>query len=308
MDPIDASVLFIVGPTAVGKTRLAIDLAQRLGGEIINADSRQVYRYMDIGTAKPTRAERSQAVHHLVDLLNPDESFSLGSFLALARQAIGDIAGRGALPIVAGGSGQYVWALQEGWQTPAVAPDEGLRREWEEWAVREGEDALYRRLEGVDPARAAELDPRNQRRVIRALEIYQVTGQPPSAYRQAGEPLPNCRIIGLTLEREALYRRIDERVEGMLAEGLVEEARCLAARGYRLGERALACPGYRELGQYLEGEISLSEAAQRTKFKTHRLARRQYTWFKAEDERIHWLEAGRADLEERAVEGIGDWL
>ena len=307
MTPIDAPVLFIVGPTAVGKTRLAIALAQRLGGEIINADSRQVYRYMDIGTAKPTRAERSQAVHHLVDILNPDESFSLGSFLALARQAIGDIAGRGALPIVAGGSGQYVWALQEGWQTPTVPPDEDLRWEWEEWAAREGGDALYRRLGEVDPARAAELDPRNRRRVIRALEIYQVTGQRPSAYRRAGEPLPNCRIIGLTLEREALYRRIDERVEGMLADGLVEESRDLADRGYRLGERALACPGYRELGQYLEREISLSEAAQRTKFKTHRLARRQYTWFKAEDERIHWLEACQADLEERAVEGIGDW-
>lgn len=305
---IDTPVLFIVGPTAVGKTRLAIVLAQRLGGEIINADSRQVYRYMDIGTAKPTRAELSQAVHHLVDILNPDESFSLGSFLSLARQTIRDIAGRGALPIVAGGSGQYVWALQEGWQTPAVAPDEGLRREWEEWAAREGGDALYRRLEEVDPARAAELDPRNQRRVIRALEIHHLTRQRPSAYRQGGEPLPNCRIIGLTLERGALYRRIDERVEGMLADGWVEEARGLAAKGYRLGERALACPGYRELGQYLEREISLSEAAQRTKFKTHRLARRQYTWFKAEDERIHWLEADRADLAERAVGWIGEWL
>lgn len=302
MPPIDAPVLFIVGPTAVGKTRLAIALAQRLKGEIINADSRQVYRYMDIGAAKPTPAERRQAIHHLLDLLTPDHSFDLSSFLALARQAIHDIAGRGRLPIVAGGTGQYLWALHEGWQGPAAPPDADFRREWEERAAREGGAALYRRLQEIDPARAAALDPRNLRRIIRALEIYHITGRPPSTYRRPAEPLPHSLILGLTLERASLYRRIDDRFDQMLADGFLEEARNLAAMGYPLGQGPLACPGYRELGQYLEGAITLAEAAQRAKFQTHRLARRQYTWFKPTDSRIHWLDAAAPDSTERAAE------
>lgn len=302
MPPINAPVIFIVGPTAVGKTRLAIALAQRLKGEIINADSRQVYRYIDIGAAKPTPAERRQATHHLLDLLTPDHSFDLSSFLSLARQAIQDIAGRGRLPIVAGGTGQYLWALHEGWQGPAAPPDAAFRREWEETAAREGGAALYRRLQEIDPARAAALDPRNLRRIIRALEIYHITGQPPSTYRRPAEPLPHSLIIGLTLERAALYRRIDDRFDQMLADGFLQEARNLAARGYPLGQGALACPGYRELGQYLEGAITLAEAVQRAKFQTHRLARRQYTWFKPADSRIHWLDAAAPGLTERAAE------
>lgn len=301
MPPIDAPVLFIVGPTAVGKTRLAIALAQRLNGEIINADSRQVYRYMDIGAAKPTPAERRQAVHHLLDLLTPDNNFDLSSFLTLARQAISDIDERGRLPIVAGGSGQYLWALHEGWQGPAAPPDADFRREWEEMAEREGGAALYRRLQEIDPARAAALDSRNIRRIIRALEIYHVTGQPPSTYRRPAAPLPHSRIIGLTMERAALYRRIDARLDQMLADGFLAEARSLAAMGYPLGQGALACPGYRELGQYLEGYITLEEAVQRAKFQTHRLARRQYTWFKPADSRIHWLDAAAPDLTKRAA-------
>ncbi len=302
MSPIDTPVLFIVGPTAVGKTRLAITLAQRLNGEIINADSRQVYRYMDIGAAKPTPAERRQAAHHLLDLLNPDESFSLGNFLALARQTLRDLAGRGVLPIVTGGSGQYAWALQEGWQTPAIPPDANFRRECQETIDQAGGAGLYHRLQEVDPARAAELDPRNLRRIIRALEIYHTTGHPPSAYRQPGEPLPHSLIIGLTMERNALYQRIDARFDQMLADGFVAEARNLAAMGYRLGSGPLACPGYRELGQYLDGAISLDAAVQRAKFQTHRLARRQYSWFKPDDSCIHWLDAADPELAEKAEE------
>ena len=308
MPPIDAPVLFIVGPTAVGKTRLAIALAQRLNGEIINADSRQVYRYMDIGTAKPTPAERRQAAHHLLDLLTPDASFDLGSFLSLARQAIQDISRRGRLPIVAGGTGQYLWALHEGWQAPAVPPNADFRRECQKTVERDGGAVLYHQLQKVDPARAAELDPRNFRRIIRALEIYHTTGRPASAYRQPGEPLPRSRIIGLTLEREALYQRIDARVDQMLADGFVAEARNIAAMGYRLGSGALACPGYRELGQYLDNLISLTAAVQRTKFQTHRLVRRQYTWFKPHDSRIHWLDADCPGLEQRAMELAADLI
>ena len=300
MTPVDTPVLFIVGPTAVGKTRLAIALAQRLNGEIINADSRQVYRRMGIGTAKPTPAEQSQAPHHLLDLLLPDHNFSLGSFLSLARPAIRDIAGRGCLPIVAGGTGQYVWALQEGWEVPEVPPDADFRASCQAAAATEGNQVLYRRLQEIDPPRAAELDPRNLRRVIRALEIYHATGRPPSDYRQRQGVLHRSGVVGLTMERAALYERIDRRVDQMLADGLLAEVRHLAALGYSLGEGPLACPGYRELGQYLAGEITLDEAVQRTKFQTHRLARRQYTWFKPDDSRIHWLEADGPDLEEQS--------
>ena len=302
MTPVDTPVLFIVGPTAVGKTRLAIALAQRLNGEIINADSRQVYRRMDIGTAKPTPAEQSQAPHHLLDLLLPDHNFSLGSFLSLARPAIRDIAGRGCLPIVAGGTGQYVWALQEGWEVPEVPPDADFRASCQAAAATEGNQVLYRRLQEIDPPRAAELDPRNLRRIIRALEIYHATGRPPSDYRQRQAGPPRSGVVGLTMERAALYERIDRRVDQMMADGLLAEVRHLAALGYPLGQGPLACPGYRELGQYLANEITLEEAVQRTKFQTHRLARRQYTWFKPDDSRIHWLEADDPNLEEQSRE------
>ena len=302
MTPVDTPVLFIVGPTAVGKTRLAIALAQRLNGEIINADSRQVYRRMDIGTAKPTPAEQSQAPHHLLDLLLPDHNFSLGGFLSLARPAIRDIAGRGCLPIVAGGTGQYVWALQEGWEVPEVPPDADFRASCQLVAATEGNQVLYRRLQEIDPPRAAELDPRNLRRIIRALEIYHATGRPPSDYRQRQAGRHRSGVVGLTMERVALYERIDRRVDQMLADGLLAEVRHLAALGYPLGQGPLACPGYRELGQYLANEITLEEAVQRTKFQTHRLARRQYTWFKPDDSRIRWLEAGSPNLEEQSRE------
>ena len=300
MRPNEAPLLFIVGPTAVGKTRLAISLAQSLNGEIINADSRQVYHYMDIGTAKPTQEEQSQAPHHLLDLMPPDRNFSLGSFLSLAQKTITDIAGRGRLPIIAGGTGQYVWALQEGWDVPEVPPDAGFRASCELAVAKEGNEVLYRRLQEIDPARAAELDSRNLRRVIRALEIHHVTGRPPSSYRKRSDRQPPSLVIGLTLERDILYERIDRRVDRMMADGLLDEARRIAAMGYSLGKGTLACPGYRELGQYLDGEISLEEAVQRTKFQTHRLARRQHTWFKPDDSRIRWLDAGSPDVEEQS--------
>ena len=296
----DIPILFILGPTAVGKTELALKLAQELNGEIVNADSRQVYRYMDIGTAKPTPAEQSRVPHHLLDLLPPDENFSLGSFLTLARQAIADISSRGRLPLVVGGTGQYLWALQEGWEVPAVAPDAAFRQACEAAARQDGDDLLYRRLQQIDPQRAAELDSRNRRRVIRALEIHHLTGRIPSSFRRQGEAAPAARIIGLARDREALYDRIDRRFDRMMADGLLSEARQIAEMGYVLGQGPLACPGYRELGQYLDGAISLDEAVQRAKYQTHRLARRQNTWFKPADSRICWLEADDPDLPGKA--------
>jgi tRNA dimethylallyltransferase len=305
---ISTPVLFIVGPTAVGKTRLAVTLGQRFHGEIINADSRQVYRQMDIGTAKPAPEQRRQVPHHLLDIRDPDESFDLGSFLTLARAIIVEICSRGRVPIVVGGTGQYVWALREGWQVPEVAPDPNFRRAKEREAEQKGSLALHRELQGIDPQRARELDPRNLRRVIRALEIYHVTQRRPSDYGKRASTDGEALVVGLTLDREELYRRIDARVDWMVAEGLVEESQRLADLGYRLGWGPLAAPGYREMGQYLAGEITLAEAVQRTKFQTHRLARRQYTWFKANDPRIRWLNAAAPFLEERAADLVGQFL
>jgi tRNA dimethylallyltransferase len=288
----------------VGKTRLAIALAQELHGEIINADSRQVYRYMDIGTAKPTPTERAQAPHHLLDLRDPAENFDLGTFLSLARTALAEIQSRQRLPILAGGTGQYIWALLEGWQVPEVPPDLEFRQAKEQEAELRGGEALYAELQYLDPERAAQLDPRNLRRVIRALEILHVTGIRPSQLSRRAVPATDHQrpIIGLTLDRESLYQRIDQRVDQMLEQGFLEECQSLADQGYRLGEGSLACPGYRELGQHLSGELTLAEAVQRTRYQTHRLARRQFTWFKLADPRIRWLDAGNPDLVEQALQ------
>ncbi len=293
--------LFIVGPTAVGKTGLAIALARRLNGEIVNADSRQVYRCMDIGTAKPTREERCQAVHHLLDLLSPNRNFNLGSFVSLANQSIFDIAARGCRPIVAGGTGQYIWALLEGWKVPEVAPDMVFRQACEEIVARSGGNRLYQQLQELDPARAAEIPPTNIRRIIRALEIHHATGRRPSSYRKRSCRRLPSRIIGLTLPREQLYQRIDLRVDQMMSEGFLDEVKRLDIMGFTLGTGPLNCPGYRELGQYRKGELTLEEAVQRTKFRTHRLARRQYAWFKSADRRIHWLAADSPHLAEECL-------
>lgn len=301
MNTASPPIVAVVGPTAVGKTRLAIALARRFDGEIVNADSRQVYRLMSIGTAKPTLAERTEAPHHLVDILNPDESFGLGLFLKLAHEVIGDISARGRLPIVAGGTGQYVWGLLEGSQVPEVSPDPCFRQRLEQTVAAGGGEALYTRLQEIDRDRAAVLDPRNVRRVIRALEIHQATGRKPSEMgRDQAPPFPYL-VIGLTMERQELYRRIDARVDDMMAQGLLDEVQELAAAGYAPGQGALGSPGYRELGEHLSGLTGLDEGVARTKTQTHRMVRRQYTWFKPGDPRIRWLDAGAENLEERAA-------
>ena len=301
-------VILIVGPTAAGKTSLAIAMAQCFDGEIINADSRQVYRSMDIGTAKPSQAEQSQVRHHLLDILDPDESFGLASFLSMAHESIFDIRGCGKLPFVTGGTGQYIWALIEGWRVPEVPPNPYFRRMKLEEAERDGPLSVYQQLQDADPTRAAKLDPRNLRRVIRALEVHHYSRPADSALEPKHRPLENRLIIGLSMERDALYRCIDDRVDQMLASGLVKEVRCLAGKGYKLGQGPLSSPGYRELGQYLAGEIGLDEAVQRTKYQTHRLARRQYSWFKLRDERINWLDGADAGMEAEASQLVSNFL
>jgi tRNA dimethylallyltransferase len=285
-------LIAFVGATASGKSALALRLARAFDGEIVGADSRQVYRYLDIGTAKPTAAERAQVRHWLIDVADPDEEFSLGRYLDLARQALADIWSRGKRVFLVGGTGQYVWSLLEGWQVPRVGPDWALRRSLEERARREGGDVLHQELAAVDSEAAARIDPRNVRRVVRALEVYRLTGRPLSSRRERLQPEFAALILGIDLPRSELYRRIDERVERMMAAGLVDEVRGLLAGGYGPALPPLSGIGYRQICQHLADEISLAEATEKMKTETHRLARMQSTWFRRDDQRIRWLAAG----------------
>ncbi|MCH8850960.1 MAG: tRNA (adenosine(37)-N6)-dimethylallyltransferase MiaA [Chloroflexi bacterium] len=298
-------VIAVVGATATGKTALAIEVARRLGGEFeaVNADSRQVYRYMDIGTAKPTAAERAALPHRLIDIVDPDETFSLGLWLELAKEALEEVWERGRVPIVVGGTGQYVWALLEGWRVPRVPPQEELRREME---ARPPEELLAE-LRRVDPESQEFIEPKNVRRVIRALEVYHATGKPLSHWRTKDAPRFESLVIGLRMAREALYERIDARVEAMMAGGFAEEVRGLVDRGYGCDLPSMSGIGYRELCAHLGGEMSFDEAVARTKTGTHRLARHQNTWFKAGDERIRWIEADEG-ASEAAAEVAAEWL
>ena len=289
--PAPLPLIAVIGPTAVGKTALAIALAQHCGGEIVNADSRQVYVGMDIGTAKPTAAERQAARHHLIDIRRPEVPFSLGEYLPLARATIAGIAARGKLPILCGGTGQYVWALLEGWQVPSVPPDTAFRAELEGRAASGGAGVLWQELHQLDSRRAAAIGRHNTRRIIRALEIHRATGGRIAAAGKSAEPPYHALVIGLTANRAVLYERIDARFDAMMADGLLDEARRLAASGYTLGAGPLSGVGYSQLGQYLAGELTAEYAVASAKFQTHRLARRQYTWFKPGDARIRWLDA-----------------
>lgn len=295
-------LVVIVGPTAVGKSEVALALAERFDGEILSADSRQIYRGMDIGTAKPTPEERARVPHHLIDLTDPDRPLTLAEYQRLAYAAIDEVHRRGRLPFLVGGTGLYVWAVVEGWQIPPAPPDPVLRQALEERARREGPLALYEELQRRDPEAAARIDPRNVRRVIRALEVCYRTGQPFSAQRRKQPPPYRTILIGLTRPRAELYRRIDERVERMIAQGLVEEVRRLAER-YPWDLPAMTGLGYRQIGAYLRGEIPLEEAVRRIKAATRTFVHHQYNWFRLGDPRIRWF-----DLSHQTVEEIAGWL
>lgn len=282
-------VLVIVGPTAVGKTKLSLALAGRYGAEIVSADSRLLYRGMTIGTAKPTPAEQAAIPHHLIDIVNPNETITLGQYQDLAYAAIADIQGRGRLPILVGGTGQYVKAVVEGWGIPRIGPRPELRQALEKMAGPE----LARWLQTLDPAAAAKIEPRNVRRVIRALEVTLVSGRPISELQRKSPPTFTTLQIGLTGEREMLYRRVDERVAQMMRDGLLAEVMGLWAAGYGRELPAMSGLGYQQLGAYLAGECGLEEAVERIRFETHRFVRQQYTWFRPDDPHIHWFDTGR---------------
>ncbi len=289
-------VVAIVGPTASGKTALAIALsaalqqARGIQSEAISADSRQVYRRMDIATAKPTPEERAALPHYLLDVVDPDESYTLAQYQAGAIDALRGIFARGHLPLLVGGTGLYVRAVVDGLAIPEVAPQPELRAALEAELASAGLDPLVRRLAELDPAGVAHIDTANPRRVLRALEVSIVTGRPFSEQRGARPTPYRTRLIGLNMDRAALYARADRRIDAMLAAGLLEETRALVAAGYDWTLPSMSSLGYREIGAYLRGEVTLAQAIERFKLDTHAYIRRQLTWFRP-DTRITWLDA-----------------
>ncbi len=279
----------IVGPTGAGKSRLALHLAQTFDGEIVSADSRQVYRHMDIGTAKLSHEELSLVPHHLINIINPDENFSLAQYQELAYRTISDIQERNKLALLVGGSGLYIRSVVEGWGIPHVPPDPELRQSLEK-AAEADKDELYQQLMKVDPVAGQRIDPRNIRRVTRALEVYSSTRIPFSQLQHKKAPPFEVLIIGLTTDRAELYRRIDVRVDEMIEQGLVEEVKKLVNMGYVSNLPAMSGIGYKQMALFLRGELTLPAAIQQIKFETHRFVRHQYNWFQLKDERIEWFD------------------
>ena len=297
-------LLVIVGPTAVGKTALSLRLAQQVGGEIISADSRLFYRGLNIGTAKPAAAERQRVPHHLIDICEPYETLTLGQYQRLAYAAIDQVLANGRLPILVGGTGQYVRAVVEGWVFPAVAPQPALRETLEKL----GGSELARWLQALDPHAAARIDARNVRRVVRALEVTLVSGVPISVLQQKRPPPYDIKIIGLFRDRDALYRRIDLRVDNMMAAGLLTEVAELKAAGIDGRFPSMSGLGYRQLVAYLNGEMTLEEAVERIKFETHRFVRQQNTWFRQDDPAITWFDMGAEGVETAVMLHVQNWL
>ena len=282
-------LIVILGPTAVGKTSLSLDLAARFNGEIVGADSRQIYQGMDIGTAKPSAEEQARVPHHLVDIQPPDKQMALATYQQMAFSVIDEIHRRGRVPFLVGGSALYLRAVTEGLQIPEVAPNPALRSELEGFAHENGRAALHARLQASDPVAAAQIHPNNLRRVIRALEIVQTTGRRKSDLEAATPPPYRILKIGLDLPRPLLHERIDQRVHDMVEAGLVEEMASLLAAGYSADLPALSSLGYQEIAAYLHGDITLAAAVERIQIETHRFVRHQYTWFRRIPD-IHWFD------------------
>ena len=282
----------LTGPTATGKTDLALRLAEAHGCEIIGMDSMQIYRRMDIGTAKPTPAERARVPHHLIDVAEPDEAFSVARYQELAEQAAREIFARGRIPLFVGGTGFYLRALRHPMAMGAVKGNEALRRALEAEAVTpEGREALHRRLAEVDPAPARRLHVNDSRRVIRALEVWQLTGKPFSMQENSGETPPfRFRAAALTMDREALYHRVEQRVDRMIAEGLEAEVRGLLASGLSPKAQSMQAIGYKEMAAHLLGEYDLDKAIYEIKLGTRHYAKRQLTWLRREEE-LCWADA-----------------
>ena len=299
-------LIIIVGPTAVGKTAVSINLAEYFSGEIISADSRLFYRGMDIGTAKPKKDELRRVAHHLVDVSNPNQVWSLVKFQEAAYQAINDILRRGKIPFLVGGTGQYIFSIVEGWEIPEAKPNPALRRILADLAKKVGPDKLHKRLGEIDPEAASRIEPQNVRRTIRAFEVILITGKKFSAQRiKSGSPYKNL-ILGIHRSRTNLYDRIDRRIETMLENGFIDEVKNLLKEGYSPNLPPLSAIGYRQIIRYLEDDISLDQAVMLMKRLTRQYVRRQSNWFKKGDPRIHWFDAN-SNLQEdmaRLIKGF----
>lgn len=300
-------LLVLLGPTAVGKTAFALEIAEAINGEVVGADSRQVYRYMDIGTAKPTAAERARIPHHMIDIVNPDENLSLAQYQKMTYTAIADIHARERIPMLVGGTGQYITAVAEGWSIPEVPPNHALRAELENFAAEQGSQALHARLQALDPAAAEKIEHQNVRRVVRALEVCIETGTPISELQRKQPPGYDLLQFGLTLEREPLYQRADKRVDQMVAAGFVDEVRQLLDMGYDRKLPSMSGLGYSQFAAHLLDGTALDEAVNLTKLATHDFIRRQYTWFRKYNESVVWYDA-EADTPQTLIEMSRRWL
>ncbi len=302
------ALLCIVGATATGKTALAVALARRLGGEVVSCDSMQIYRGMNIGTAKPSLRERGGVRHHMIDVADPTESYSAARYAEEASRAVDDILSRGLIPIVAGGTGLYLQALTHGLHD--IVEDDGQTRAyWTDVLNTKGPQALYDALLQVDPRTASRLSVSDIRRVMRALEVHTLTGVPLSerhAESQRRAPRYRASLLGLSLERAVLYARIEARVDDMMALGLLDEVRGLLARGVPADSTAMQAIGYKEMALVLSGVSTQEEATATVKQSTRRYAKRQVTWFTRRHD-VYWLAADDENLLDKSTEIVGNF-
>ncbi|NLI13746.1 MAG: tRNA (adenosine(37)-N6)-dimethylallyltransferase MiaA [Peptococcaceae bacterium] len=299
-------LVVITGPTATGKSDIGVKAAAIVGGEIISADSMLVYRGMDIGTAKPSAEQMGGITHHLIDIVEPDEEYNVSLFQQQARSIIKDIISRNKIPFMVGGTGLYIRSVIDDYDFSDTGGDESYRKALQNVVVERGPESLYKQLSEIDPLTAKKLHPRDVRRIIRALEVHKHTGRPISSYHtldRPGQPLYNLLMFGLTMEREALYKRIEQRVDLMLAAGLVEEVARLLRMGFSTELSSMRGLGYKEIAAYLTGAMSLDQAVDVLKRNTRRFAKRQLTWFRR-DNRIRWLSVDQPGSQEFIVQEI----
>jgi len=308
--PVPNPLVVIVGPTAVGKSRIAIELAILLNGEIVSADSRLFYRGMDIGTAKPSNEDRKQITHHLIDIAEPDEIISLRIFQSKAQEFINKVINNYKLPILVGGTGQYIHAVTEGWIIPPQKPNEKLRTLLYDWADEIGTEGIHQKLVLLDPVAAEKIDPRNERRTIRALEVILGTGKLFSHQRSKAGTKYDLKMIGLFLPREMLYQRIDERINQMISDGLIEEVKNLLSKGYSPDLPSMSAIGYHEISDFLQNKITYEDAIMLMKRRTRQFVRRQANWFKFNDPHIHWFFVSERIVEEitKFIQSTDDWI
>ena len=283
-------LIAIVGPTGIGKTALSEQIIRYIDSEIVSIDSRQIYRNMDIGTAKPKPYLLNTIPHHLINIVDPIDDFSITDFLQSAKASIEDIISRGKTPLLVGGTGQYFWSLIENWTIPSVPPNPELRKKFEQIANEYGAEHLFEELKSIDVEATKIIDSRNIRRVIRALEVGITGNKKWSELRSKDPVLYDPFIIGLTKDRTILYRNVDSRIDQMLLEGWIEEVRLLKNNNIDLTYSSMSSLGYDQIYRYISGVVSINDATEKIKINTHRFIRSQYNWFRISDTRIHWFD------------------